>query len=156
MSVSIAGANIKASGELAVGPLFSGKDDTPSTSSIEKDSQKGGKTSGFESNYELEHATGLPKYTGTFETISDDSYYTPIDDYEGKHRYDPKFEWEPKEEKKLVRKVGQSCNRRYPYDDYGMLICIVGHTHLCLGLPNVLRPPTGSRQHLPSLIRQHA
>ncbi|KAM0802956.1 major facilitator superfamily domain-containing protein [Usnea florida] len=29
----------------------------------------------------------------------------PLESYEGKHRYDPKFEWEPKEEKKLVRKL---------------------------------------------------
>lgn len=41
----------------------------------------------------------------TFQTFGNASYYKPIEGYEGAHRYDPKLEWEPKEEKKLVRKV---------------------------------------------------
>jgi hypothetical protein len=32
-------------------------------------------------------------------------FYKPIDRYEGKHRYDPDFVWEPEEERKVVRKV---------------------------------------------------
>lgn len=32
-------------------------------------------------------------------------HYTPIDSYEGRHRYDPKFQWTVQEEAKLVRKV---------------------------------------------------
>jgi hypothetical protein len=32
-------------------------------------------------------------------------HYVPIDSYEGRHRYDPKFEWEPEEERRVVRKV---------------------------------------------------
>ncbi|KAL6708363.1 hypothetical protein ACN47E_003287 [Coniothyrium glycines] len=35
----------------------------------------------------------------------DEEYYKPIANYEGAHRYDPFFEWEPKEEKKVVRKI---------------------------------------------------
>jgi hypothetical protein len=31
--------------------------------------------------------------------------YRPVDTYEGLHRYDPDFEWEPEEERKVVRKV---------------------------------------------------
>jgi hypothetical protein len=31
--------------------------------------------------------------------------YRPVDSYEGLHRYDPDFEWEPEEERKVVRKV---------------------------------------------------
>lgn len=31
--------------------------------------------------------------------------YKPIAEYEGAHRWDPSFEWEEKEEKKLVRRV---------------------------------------------------
>ncbi|PVI05873.1 MFS general substrate transporter [Periconia macrospinosa] len=31
--------------------------------------------------------------------------YKPIDTYEGKHRYDPDFDWEPEEERKVVRKI---------------------------------------------------
>jgi hypothetical protein len=36
------------------------------------------------------------------------SHYHPVDTYEGLHRYDPDFEWEPEEEKKIVRKVWTS------------------------------------------------
>lgn len=32
-------------------------------------------------------------------------FYKPMDQYEGKHRYDPDFEWEPEEERKVVRRV---------------------------------------------------
>lgn len=42
----------------------------------------------------------------TFERVGKASHQQPIERYEGSHRYDPQFEWEPKEEKKLVRKVG--------------------------------------------------
>jgi hypothetical protein len=31
--------------------------------------------------------------------------YKPIANYEGNHRYDPDFDWEPEEERKVVRKV---------------------------------------------------
>jgi hypothetical protein len=31
--------------------------------------------------------------------------YRPVDTYEGIHRFDPDFEWEPQEERKIVRKV---------------------------------------------------
>lgn len=31
--------------------------------------------------------------------------YEPIDTYEGKHRWDPSFQWEPEEEKKVLRKI---------------------------------------------------
>lgn len=40
-----------------------------------------------------------------FETESLDSFYKPIESYEGYHRYDPSFSWEPAEERRLVRKV---------------------------------------------------
>ena len=39
------------------------------------------------------------------DTDSLEEFYKPIDTYEGLHRYDPSFQWEPKEEKQLVRKV---------------------------------------------------
>ncbi|GAB7350201.1 hypothetical protein MBLNU459_g0861t1 [Dothideomycetes sp. NU459] len=51
------------------------------------------------------------KATGNRAAFANDSnstlgeYYKPIDSYEGIHRYDPKFEWDAKEEKKLVRKI---------------------------------------------------
>ena len=31
--------------------------------------------------------------------------YRPIDTYEGIHRFDPDFDWEPEEERKVIRKV---------------------------------------------------
>jgi hypothetical protein len=33
--------------------------------------------------------------------------YRPVDSYEGLHRYDPEFEWEPEEERKVIRKVSR-------------------------------------------------
>ena len=44
--------------------------------------------------------------------LSDGDYYNPIDSYEGRHRWDPQFQWEPKEEKRVVRKV---CYLDMPY-----------------------------------------
>jgi hypothetical protein len=44
----------------------------------------------------------------TFETESLESYYKPIDKYEGRHRYDPEFEWTAAEEKRVVRKASTS------------------------------------------------
>lgn len=41
----------------------------------------------------------------TFDQTEDPRYYKPIDTYEGIHRWDPEFEWEEWEEKKIVRKV---------------------------------------------------
>ena len=34
--------------------------------------------------------------------------YRPIDTYEGIHRFDPDFDWEPEEERKVIRKVSIS------------------------------------------------
>lgn len=34
--------------------------------------------------------------------------YRPIDTYEGIHRFDPDFDWEPEEERKVIRKVSMS------------------------------------------------
>lgn len=49
----------------------------------------------------------LPEYTprGTFEVAGLENYYSPIESYEGKHRYDPEYKWSPEEEQKVVRKV---------------------------------------------------
>jgi hypothetical protein len=45
---------------------------------------------------------------GTFDDDGLEEYYVPIEKYEGRHRYDPKFEWNPKEEKRVVRKVSMA------------------------------------------------
>jgi hypothetical protein len=41
----------------------------------------------------------------TFDSADDYGQYKPIPTYEGIHRWDPDFEWEPQEEKKLVRRT---------------------------------------------------
>lgn len=41
----------------------------------------------------------------TFDQTEDPRYYKPVDTYEGIHRWDPEFQWEEWEEKKIVRKV---------------------------------------------------
>jgi hypothetical protein len=47
------------------------------------------------------------KHTGdtTFDNAEGVRFYKPMPKYEGLHRWDPKFEWKPEEEKKLVKKV---------------------------------------------------
>ena len=45
------------------------------------------------------------------DSESENSFYKPIDSFEGRHRYDPQFQWEPKEERRVVRKV-KACRRR--------------------------------------------
>jgi hypothetical protein len=60
----------------------------------------------------------LPKLDGEFERVLDnrddfktfdtegvESYYKPIEGYEGAHRYDPKYRWNKSEEKEIVWKV---------------------------------------------------
>ncbi|PGH16708.1 hypothetical protein AJ79_01581 [Helicocarpus griseus UAMH5409] len=43
--------------------------------------------------------------SAAYATVDDVRFYKPIDEYEGIHRWDPHFEWEEKEEKRLVRKL---------------------------------------------------
>lgn len=42
---------------------------------------------------------------GVFATGGNIESYKPIPEYEGAHRYDPKFQWSDAEERKLVRRV---------------------------------------------------
>jgi hypothetical protein len=42
---------------------------------------------------------------GTYRIAGLEAFHVPIDTYEGRHRYDPEFTWEPEEERRLVRKV---------------------------------------------------
>lgn len=63
------------------------------------------------------HDSKTPKATGrriftksdqhrTFDSDSgSETFYKPIDSFEGRHRWDPEFEWTEKEERRLVRKV---------------------------------------------------
>lgn len=47
--------------------------------------------------------------------------YRPVDTYEGIHRFDPEFEWEPEEERKIVRKVSVTCQATQQYADMSRL-----------------------------------
>ena len=78
---------------------------TPFLRSLEKDGDREQHSSGDEATPRDSSDINSTQHKGTFETISDASFYSPIQQYEGKHRYDPRFQWEPKEERRLVRKV---------------------------------------------------
>lgn len=109
MSVNATGADLKAPGELAVGPLFSNKKDGSASTSSGKDSDKEELASSCDELPGTDHGVlPPPTYQATFE--GDKTFYMPIERYEGRHRYDPDFQWEPKEEKKLVRKVSKVFN----------------------------------------------
>lgn len=57
---------------------------------------------------EFEAIEGKPvkrRKSKAFENDSLEVFYEPVDSYEGRHRYDPSFEWEEADEVKVVRKV---------------------------------------------------
>ncbi len=47
---------------------------------------------------------GRRPHGGAFDNESFESYYEPCEKFEGRHRYDPKFEWDKREEQRVVRK----------------------------------------------------
>ena len=53
----------------------------------------------------LPHASADKRGTTWAASGLKTSHYRPVETYEGIHRYDPDFEWEPEEEKKIIRKV---------------------------------------------------
>jgi hypothetical protein len=69
-----------------------------------KDIDVSGSASGSET--EVHKSTKGYREGTTFAThgLRQDTY-RPVDTYEGIHRFDPDFEWEPTEERKIVRKV---------------------------------------------------
>ena len=107
--MSITQADIKASGEIAIRPLVDRVRRGSAVSSDEaKEDFKGHDTQTYPRG--TGHGIDPSRHNATFDKFGDSSYYAPIDDYEGRHRYDPKFEWEPHEERKLVRKVHEQSN----------------------------------------------
>ncbi|OXV12100.1 hypothetical protein Egran_00139 [Elaphomyces granulatus] len=52
-----------------------------------------------------EHQKSFVSNDVVFDATEDIRHYKPIDTYEGIHRWDPDFEWEEEEEKKIVRKI---------------------------------------------------
>ncbi|KAL1961791.1 hypothetical protein VTN77DRAFT_1041 [Rasamsonia byssochlamydoides] len=89
---------------MAVEDLKSGIEQsvTPSPAS----SDEHGVTTGFSTPRSLEERE-RPKGAddAAFDMTEDIRYYKPIDTYEGIHRWDPDFEWEEWEEKKIVRRI---------------------------------------------------
>jgi len=41
----------------------------------------------------------------TFQTDGLETFYEPVEGYEGAHRYDPEYTWSAADEEKVVRKV---------------------------------------------------
>lgn len=60
-----------------------------------------GSTSGYSDTHKYDNIGG-----GAFAEGAFTKHYAPIDEYEGRHRWDPNAQWTPEEEKKLVRRVG--------------------------------------------------
>ncbi|GAB7360722.1 hypothetical protein MBLNU230_g0599t1 [Neophaeotheca triangularis] len=50
-------------------------------------------------------ATTKPDGRQTFLGEAGHERYRPVETYEGIHRFDPQFQWEPKEEKRIVRRI---------------------------------------------------
>ena len=71
--------------------------------------------------------------------------YRPVDTYEGIHRYDPDFEWEPEEERRVVRKVS---NPSFRVAESAKLTHPDRQAHMLLCVSDVLCPPAGSRKYL--------
>lgn len=55
----------------------------------------------------------LGGHHNVFNNAESKEIYKPIKKYEGRHRFDPSYKWEPEEEKKLVKTVSLSINDLY-------------------------------------------
>lgn len=131
------------------------KEDTASHATpIVEDDLKGGHAV-FETGSQTSSEPDVSRHKGTFETINNESFYRPIDIYEGIHRYDPKLQWEPNEEKRLVRKVGRLDLHQLSLRNHQSPLTQrpVGREDLLLGLSYVLRPAIGPWQHHSSFGR---
>lgn len=87
-----------------------------------------------------------------FDTTEDPRYYKPIPTYEGIHRWDPDFEWDEEEERKIVRKVMHSSD---PEEAPG-LTATDRPARLHIRVLHLLRPAAGPRKQCPGQFRQHA
>lgn len=85
-----------------------------------------------------------------FDATEDPELYKPIDSYEGRHRWDPYFEWSEKEEKKLVRKVCTPIRQLAP-----ILIKPDRYPSLHIRMHHLLCPPAGPGQYHPGDVGQH-
>ena len=118
---------------------------TSSLRSLEKDGDREQHSSGDEATARDSSGINSAPHKGTFDTISDESFYSPIQQYEGKHRYDPRVQWEPPEERRLVRKVVDSARsaKSQSIPKFHLLTAAsVGPQNMLVGMPDVLRPST--------------
>jgi hypothetical protein len=69
------------------------------------DNSDNGDPSGSHTDIDKSGVRAREREAVTFDTAGLDAHYKPVESYEGIHRYDPKFEWEPEEERRVVRKV---------------------------------------------------
>ena len=118
---------------------------TTSLRSLEKDGDREQRGLGDEAASRDSSEINSTQHKGTFETISYAAFYSPIQQYEGKHRYDPKFQWEPKEERRLVRKVNDCARNATAQNNpksHLLTTASVGPQDMLMGMPDVLRPST--------------
>ena len=90
-----------------------------------------------------------------FDTTEYVRHYKPIETYEGIHRWDPEFEWEEEEEKKIVRTVipnyPQVSSKPPPNT---LTDCGPDRpAHMCVRLSYFLRTAARQRKHCPGLVR---
>ena len=81
----------KSSAELTIDQLGFYKDGRTSESSLKDDTDGGRHRQATNPGHGKGHGVDPGKQVATFDTISNESFYVPIDAYEGRHRYDPKF-----------------------------------------------------------------
>ena len=91
------------------------------------------------------------KAHNVWETQDAHDIYAPIAGYEGAHRFDPNFKWEPEEEKALIRKVSR------PFDRHllQLLIETARLAYRTTSMHYVLRSSIGPWQYRTSPCRHH-
>lgn len=64
-------------------------------------------------SFDVEESYPLNSSHGAAKKASIQSFYRPVQDHEGYHRYDPRFRWSQSAERNLVRKVIVSSDPTY-------------------------------------------
>ena len=141
MATNHSGTDVKSARDFDIGQVYSRSNNTPSDTSLEKDNSNVKHTSSDGQNVDLNFEGDPSRQHATFVTIGDKKFYKPIDLYEGRHRYDPNFQWEPQEEKKLVRKVRSHTKMPDPMSQI-VLTVAARFTNMFVCLPDVLCSPT--------------
>jgi hypothetical protein len=85
--------------------LKSAIEQSPGSSSPPSSTDKCAVETTFSAPQSLDERERRKADDAAFDMSEDVRYYKPIDTYEGIHRWDPEFEWEEWEEKKVIRRV---------------------------------------------------